>query len=196
MNNTKTRFSHTSLDDIEDLIEAEEIELNKLDEIVEEALYDEEILSKKIQEIEEDKEITLGQRLSDFIAEFGGSWTFLISLGVFLLIWVLINTFTNVRYDIYPFILLNLLLSCVAAIQAPIIMMSQNRQEEKDRRRSRSDYMLNLKSEMEIQRLHKKIDKILELQKSQLGFIIRVQKTQIDSLSKIRKFIEKNESFK
>ncbi len=131
MNNTKTRFSHTSLDDIEDLIEAEEIELKKLDEIVEEALYDEEILSKKIQEIEEDKEITLGQRLSDFIAEFGGSWTFLISLGIFLLIWVSINTFTNVRYDIYPFILLNLLLSCVAAIQAPIIMMSQNRQEEK-----------------------------------------------------------------
>ena len=190
MNNFKTKLNNGP--DIEDLIEDEDIELKHLDDFVEESLYDEASLSKKIQEIEEDKDDTFGQKLSDYVAWFGGSWKFIITLSILLVLWMYINTYTRYAYDGYPYIFLTLILSCIAALQAPIIMMSQNRVEEKDRRRSRSDYMLNLKSEMEIQRLHKKFDKILEVQKSQIGYIIKIQKTQIDSLNRLHKALDKN----
>lgn len=176
--------------DLEKLIDSEEVESKHLEEIVEEALYDEEMLSKKIQEIEEDKDETFGQRLSDYVAWFGGSWKFIITLTAFLIVWMCINYFTSYQFDVYPFIFLTLILSCIAALQAPIIMMSQNRVEEKDRRRSRSDYMLNLKSEMEIQRLHKKVNRIMELQKSQTDLILKLQRAQIDSLIKIQNILE------
>jgi len=92
------------------------------------------------------------------VANFGGSWAFIISFFVVLLIWIVFNSLAlkNLAFDPYPFILMNLILSCIAALQAPIIMMSQNRQEEKDRKRSENDYLINLKSELEIRSLNQK----------------------------------------
>lgn len=108
---------------------------------------------------------TFGERLSDRLASFGGSWTFLILFSAVLGIWILWNTCSegSEKFDPFPFILLNLILSCLAAVQAPIIMMSQNRQEEKDRRRAKHDYDVNRKAEKEIRELHQKLDLVLEL---------------------------------
>lgn len=107
---------------------------------------------------------TFGERTADKIAEFGGSWTFIISFGIFISFWIGINVwvFLNKGFDPYPFILLNLLLSCLAALQAPVIMMSQNRQEQKDRERAKSDYQINLRAELEIRLLHEKLDYVIQ----------------------------------
>ena len=146
--------------DIKDLLTEEDIEIKNMEILVNKALEDENFLSTKLHEVENDDGATVGQKISDKVADFGGSWTFIVGFSAFLFFWIILNTFIwKVRpADPYPFIFLNLLLSCVAAFQAPIIMMSQNRQEEKDRRRARSDYMINLKAEMEIRNLHDKID--------------------------------------
>lgn len=126
------------------------------------------MLEKKISANPEEnplKRQTLGQKTADKIAKFAGSWTFIFSFTAVLLLWMLGNNLLkNHAFDAYPYILLNLVLSCVAAVQAPLIMMSQNRREEKDRRRSENDYKINLKSEFIIEDLHKKMDKILENQ--------------------------------
>ncbi|WP_428656259.1 DUF1003 domain-containing protein [Runella sp.] len=107
---------------------------------------------------------TFGERVADKIAEFGGSWTFIISFGLFITVWITANVllFVNKGFDPYPFILLNLILSCLAALQAPVIMMSQNRQEQKDRERAKSDYEINLRAELEIRLLHEKIDYVIQ----------------------------------
>lgn len=120
--------------------------------------------------IEQEDEIdnrTFGQKVADKFAAFGGSWTFIISFFVFILLWIGVNVYflTNKGFDPYPFILLNLILSCLASLQAPIIMMSQNRQEEKDRERAKKDYEINLKAENEIQLLQEKLDKLLKYHK-------------------------------
>jgi uncharacterized membrane protein len=139
----------------------------------------------------EDKEetITLGQRMADHVATFGGSWRFIGLFGLFLVIWISVNVFVfyNKGYDPYPFILLNLILSCLAAIQAPVIMMSQNRQEEKDRDRSKKDYMINLKAELEIKALHEKIDHLIIYQQENL---LEIQKVQIEMMNDILKSIK------
>ena len=125
------------------------------------------IMSKEVN-IEDriEDSITFGERVSDNVAKFGGSWKFIISFGVMMLIWILLNTILLRRpsFDPYPFILLNLVLSCLASIQAPIIMMSHNRQEYKDRKRSENDYKVNIKAEEEIKLLHEKIDHLLNEQ--------------------------------
>ncbi|MFN7708428.1 MAG: DUF1003 domain-containing protein [Sphingobacteriia bacterium] len=111
---------------------------------------------------EEDEILTTGQRLADRISRFGGSWLFIILFLIFILMWLALNLATWLgSFDPYPFILLNLVLSCVAAMQAPIILMSQNRKEEKDRQRSINDYKVNLKAELEIQELHEKMERLL-----------------------------------
>ena len=116
-------------------------------------------------ETEKDK-YTLGQRAADAIAKFAGSWAFIFSFTGVLILWMVVNALlASKAFDPYPFILLNLVLSCVAAIQAPLIMMSQNRQEEKDRRRAENDYKVNLKNELIIGDLHQKLDAVLENQK-------------------------------
>lgn len=117
---------------------------------------------------EKDKEkYTLGQRAADTIAKFAGSWAFIFSFAGVLLLWMVVNVVLATKaFDPYPFILLNLVLSCVAAIQAPLIMMSQNRQEAKDRERAENDYKVNLKNELIIDDLHQKLDKILENQQA------------------------------
>ncbi|WJS92848.1 DUF1003 domain-containing protein [Flavobacterium johnsoniae] len=147
---------------------------------------------KSIVSTVEDEEETrnLGQRVADRVADFGGSWTFIISFVVFITIWISSNVliFQNKGFDPYPFILLNLILSCVAALQAPVIMMSQNRQEEKDRNRAKKDYMINLKSELEIRMIHDKIDHLIMHQQQEL---IEIQKVQIEMMNDILDQIKK-----
>ena len=142
-------------------------------------------------EVEEDEQKTsFGQKLADKVAEFGGSWGFIIFFMTFLVAWILLNVFwlSNHGFDPFPFILLNLILSCIAAIQAPVIMMSQNRQEEKDRERAKKDYKINLKSELEIRELHEKIDHLIIHYQQDL---LEIQKTQIDLLENILHNVKK-----
>jgi len=175
--------------DLSELIAAEELQLKKLNDLVVAAVDEEQFLSHKILELEEDKNIKWSQKLADQVAEFGGSWTFILSFAVFIAIWIGINTYflkNSQVFDPYPFILLNLILSCIAALQAPVIMMSQNRQEEKDRRRSRSDYMVNMKAEMEVRALHKKIDLLMV---EQMQHLFKIQQAQLDILAKLKEHI-------
>ncbi|MEO9257804.1 MAG: DUF1003 domain-containing protein [Crocinitomicaceae bacterium] len=162
------------------LVEQEKGELAVIDLDVMDAIRDNSILSENIEEKIEAK-LTLGQRLADMIATFGGSWTFIIIFFSFLAVWIAINVWllSLKAFDPYPFILLNLILSCLAAIQAPIIMMSQNRQEEKDRYRAEHDYKINLKAELEIKLLSEKIDHLLVHQNKKL---LEIQEVQIDYL--------------
>lgn len=164
-------------------------ELTDLERTVLTSLSDKTILTDKLED-EEDAPLTTGQRIADKVASFGGSWTFIISFFSFLLVWICINVFalSDKGFDPYPFILLNLILSCIAALQAPVIMMSQNRQEEKDRERSKKDYMINLKSELEIRILHEKIDHLIMHQQQEL---LEMQRVQIDMMNDIFNKIEK-----
>jgi uncharacterized membrane protein len=142
-------------------------------------------------QVEDEADVRLfGQVVADKVADFGGSWTFIILFFVFILIWVSSNVYLllNKGFDPFPFILLNLILSCVAALQAPVIMMSQNRQEEKDRERSKKDYMINLKSELEIRMLHEKLDHLIMHQQQEL---IEIQKVQIEMMNDILERIKK-----
>ncbi|MDR7370665.1 DUF1003 domain-containing protein [Flavobacterium aquidurense] len=147
---------------------------------------------KSIVSTVEDEEETrnFGQRIADQVAGFGGSWTFIISFLAFIVIWIGSNVYilVNKGFDPYPFILLNLILSCIAALQAPVIMMSQNRQEEKDRNRAKKDYMINLKSELEIRMIHDKIDHLIMHQQQEL---IEIQKVQIEMMNDILDQIKK-----
>lgn len=140
--------------------------------------------------VEDEVVLTSGQKLADSVARFGGSWTFIMSFGIFIAVWILINTIlqTTNAFDNYPFILLNLILSCIAAIQAPIIMMSQNRQEEKDRERAKQDYMINLKAELEIRLLHEKIDHLINNQQQAL---FEIQSIQMDMMNEIMEHLHK-----
>lgn len=139
---------------------------------------------------DDEAEATFGERVADRVASFGGSWKFIIIFVSFLLGWIALNAFwlMNKGFDPYPFILLNLILSCLAALQAPVIMMSQNRQSDKDRKRAREDYMVNLKAELEVRTLHEKLDHLMVYQQQEL---IEIQKLQIEMLSDIQKQMEK-----
>lgn len=161
---------------VTELLGEERGELTKLEQEVVQSLADHETLAENI-EAEYAGHRTLGERLSDQIASFGGSWTFILIFFFVLVVWMAFNVVATQRdiFDPYPFILLNLVLSCLAAIQAPIIMMSQNRQEAKDRLRSENDYRVNLKAELEIRHLHEKIDHILTRQWERLAEIQQIQ---------------------
>ena len=165
---------------VKTLLESEKGELNNLEKEVLKSLQNHELLSSDIDSTF-DKGWTFGERLTDKIASFGGSWYFLIFFGLFLFSWITINALTWLwaPVDPYPFILLNLMLSCLAAIQAPIIMMSQNRQEAKDRLRSQHDYQINLKAELEIRHLHEKMDHLLSHQWERL---VEIQQIQLELL--------------
>lgn len=170
---------------LENLIQQEYGEVNQLETEVVKAINSDELLSENIED-QMREQLTLGQRVADRIAEFGGSWTFIISFFLFILGWISINVFILISkpFDPYPFILLNLLLSCLAAIQAPIIMMSQNRQEQNDRQRSEHDYKINLKAELEIRLLHEKIDHLIVHQNKRL---LEIQELQLDYLEELSK---------
>ncbi|MBX7242837.1 MAG: DUF1003 domain-containing protein [Bacteroidia bacterium] len=171
------------------LISQEKGELAVIDRDVMNAIKDNSILSENIQD-EIEAELTFGQRIADKVAAFGGSWTFIITFFSFILIWMLINIWvlSSKPFDPYPFILLNLILSCLAAIQAPIIMMSQNRQEQKDRQRAEHDYKINLKAELEIKLLSEKIDHLLVHQNKKL---LEIQVVQTDYLEDLMKELKK-----
>ena len=161
---------------VTDLLGEERGELTKLEQEVIQSLADHETLAENI-EAEFVGHRTFGERLSDHLASFGGSWTFIMIFAGVLIVWMAFNVLAVARdqFDPYPFILLNLVLSCLAAVQAPIIMMSQKRQEAKDRLRSENDYRVNLKAELEIRHLHEKIDHILTRQWERLAEIQQIQ---------------------
>jgi uncharacterized membrane protein len=171
------------------LMETERGELAVIDRDVMDAIQHNAILSENIQE-EIDATATFGQRMADNIASFGGSWTFIITFFSFLCVWMMVNVWVLATkpFDPYPFILLNLILSCLAAIQAPIIMMSQNRQEEKDRKRAEHDYKINLKAELEIKLLSEKIDHLLVHQNKKL---LEIQEVQVDYLEDLMKQLKR-----
>lgn len=177
--NRYRRFYLTSL------VEQEKGEVAALDKEVIKAIRENSILSRRIGGGTEPG-ATLGQRLADRIADFGGSWTFILSFLFFILVWITINSWLlmSKSFDPYPFILLNLILSTLAALQAPVIMMSQNRQEEKDRERAEHDYKINLKAELEIRLLSEKIDHLLVDQNKKL---LEIQAVQIDYLEDLMK---------
>jgi uncharacterized membrane protein len=169
--------------EIKSLLHAENLHIRKLQEIVEKSIADENLIINNL--LNPPKEIlTQRQKISNKVARFGGSWAFIVSFFAVLLIWILFNTVTPNKdnFDPYPFILMNLILSCIAALQAPVIMMSQNRQEEKDRKRGENDYLINLKAELEIKALHQKID---VFQKEQLKTLFDSQKNQLEILKRI-----------
>lgn len=174
---------------LELLLQKEHRELGALETEVVKAIQNNKLLSENI-EPEIESQLTTGQKMADKIAEFGGSWTFIIFFFTFLLIWMVVNIWVlAVRpFDPYPFILLNLILSCLAAIQAPIIMMSQNRKEQKDRARSVNDYQVNLKAELEIRLLHEKLDHLIIHQNKRM---LDIQELQLDYLEEISKLYEK-----
>lgn len=157
-------------------------ELSELEEKVIQSLKNDTLLSDKLDD--EIKNLSFGQKVADRVATFGGSWTFILSFLGFLVIWILLNVILllNKGFDPYPFILLNLILSCIAALQAPVIMMSQNRTEERDRERAKKDYMINLKSELEIRILHEKIDHLIMHQEQSM---IEIQRIQLDMMKEI-----------
>ena len=171
------------------LMEQEKGELAKIDRDVMAAIRDNTFLSENIRD-EMEAPLTPGQIVADKVATFGGSWTFIITFFLFILCWMIVNLWllANRPFDPYPFILLNLILSCLAAIQAPIIMMSQNRQDQKDRQRAEHDYKINLKAELEIKLLSEKMDHLLVHQNKKL---FEIQEVQTDYLSDLLKEIRK-----
>ncbi len=175
-------LNHFRTEYVRNVLEIEKGELSLLEEQVVKSLKEQELLSQNIN-IEFDRQLTFGERLADRIAEFGGSWSFIIFFTSFLFLWILANTIILMLgpFDPYPFILLNLILSALAAIQAPVIMMSQNRQESKDRVRAEHDYRVNLKAELEIRLINEKIDHLIIDQWQRL---LEIQEIQIDLMEK------------
>lgn len=172
----RTKYIHS-------ILESERGELSKLEKEVLDSLQKHELISSNVDN-EFDQDWTFGERLADRIAAFGGSWSFLIIFAIFLIFWIAMNSMVLFwrPVDPYPFILLNLLLSSLAAIQAPIIMMSQNRQGVKDRLRAQYDYQVNLKAELEIRQIHEKLDHLLSKQWERL---VQIQQIQVEQLSEI-----------
>lgn len=170
---------------VQGILEEEMGKLTKLEKDVLRSLRKHELLSENINR-EFDRELTLGEKISDKVAIFGGSWRFIISFGFIIVLWIIFNSYLvfSGQFDPYPFILLNLVLSCLAAMQAPIIMMSQNRQSDKDRLRSEYDYKVNLKAELEIRHLNEKMDHLLTYQWQRL---LEIQQLQIDLMEGIGK---------
>ena len=170
---------------VHSLLQSERGELSGLEHEVLQSMRDHELLTRNV-EAEFEQKWTLGERWADRIADFGGSWTFLSCFALFIVVWIIVNTVVLVvrPLDPFPFILLNLVLSCLAAIQAPVIMMSQNRQEAKDRLRSQHDYQVNLKAELEIRHLHDKMDHLLSHQWDRLT---QIQEIQLDMLTEMSK---------
>jgi uncharacterized membrane protein len=168
---------------VEELLREERGELTALDGEVARSLAEGELTTQNVEHDYEEKR-TLGERLSDGLASFGGSWTFLIIFALLFALWMEFNVAEGAKaFDPYPFILLNLVLSCIAAIQAPIIMMSQKRQEAKDRLRSLNDYRVNLKAELEVRHLHDKIDHLMSKQWQRLA---EIQELQIEMMQSRR----------
>jgi uncharacterized membrane protein len=168
---------------VQELLEEEKGELSSMDREVIRSLREHDLLSKDLN-AEYEENISFGQRMADKVAEFGGSWTFIGFFLVLITAWMFVNVSAWLiqPYDPYPFILLNLVLSCIAALQAPIILMSQNRQAQRDRLRAQEDYRVNLKAELEIRHLSEKIDHLLNKQWERQMDILQIQMEQMEEL--------------
>jgi uncharacterized membrane protein len=168
---------------VENLLEEERGELSSLDHRVLDSFEKGSLTVQTSAADVVDRKLSFGERVADKVASFGGSWTFILSFMGILVIWMFVNAMglMSQAFDPYPFILLNLVLSCLAALQAPVIMMSQKRQEEKDRLRAENDYMVNLRAELEIRQLHEKIDHQMARQWERLA---ELQQIQIELLEK------------
>jgi uncharacterized membrane protein len=175
--------------DLTTLLSEEEKHLDKLHKIVEDTLKAEELIVQNLLNPPIET-LTSGQKISDNVARFGGSWRFIIIFAVILTLWIIYNVMSTGKwqFDPYPFILMNLILSTIAALQAPIIMMSQNRTEEKDRQRSENDYLINLKAEMQIRSLNQKVDLLLE---EQIKTLFETQEKQFALLKEINAKLDK-----
>jgi uncharacterized membrane protein len=169
--------------EIDSLLNQGSKQFDKLRNIVSNTIKEEELIINNLLHPPTDI-LTQGQKISDKVARFGGSWKFIILFMIILFVWIIYNSIALTKdiFDPYPFILMNLILSCIAALQAPIIMMSQNRQEEKDRMRSENDYLINLKAELEIRSLHQKMDLLLE---EQIKTLYDIQAKQFDLMKEI-----------
>ncbi|MFY7818994.1 MAG: DUF1003 domain-containing protein [Akkermansiaceae bacterium] len=170
---------------LHELLRQEKGELTELENEVLKDLRDHELTTKNPLKEDDDAAATFGEKIADRMAEFGGSWKFILSFCAVLMLWVVINVvvLASHPFDPYPFILLNLFLSALASVQAPLIMMSQNRQEARDRLRSMNDYQVNLKAELEIRHLHQKIDHLLSRQWDRL---LEIQEIQIELIQEMR----------
>ncbi len=172
------------------IFEVEAVQLKKLHEIVQKSIDEETLVIQNLQHPPLEH-LTVSQKVSDKVATFGGSWKFIILFSILLAIWIIFNSlylFKNYRFDPFPYILMNLILSCIAAFQAPIIMMSQNRKEEKDRQRSENDYLINLKAEMQVRSLNQKVDLLLE---DQIKLLFDIQSKQMKLLNEIKDALNK-----
>lgn len=174
------------------LLASENKSLTRLREIVDESIKEEQLISESVQN-QAREERSVGEKIADKVAEFGGSWRFIILFMSLLVAWILVNAWVLATrpFDPYPFILLNLILSCIAALQAPVIMMSQNRKEMKDRRRAENDYLINLKAEIEVRNLHKKVDLLIE---EQLKRLFEIQELQMKLLIDLKEKLESSKN--
>lgn len=180
---------HYKMKIIEDALSSDSKQIEQTNERILDSIKDGSFITEQLTE-EMHEPLTFGQRVADKIAKFGGSWHFIFIFAGFIIIWMALNTFMLLHpeaFDPYPFILLNLMLSCLAALQAPVIMMSQNRQEARDRQQSINDYHVNLKSEIEIRLLHEKLDFFLT---KQLKHLQDVQTFQISLLEDLHEHVE------
>lgn len=176
-------MENKSRERLDQLLETENQQLQKLNDIVIKSIEEEKLISQKLYQFE-DKNPPFTSRVADRVAAFGGSWSFILLFLFLMLLWIAANLYwLSNPFDPYPFILLNLCLSTVAALQAPIIMMSQNRKEEKDRQRAINDYLVNLKSEIEVRNLHQKLDLLIS---DQMKTLFEIQKMQMDMMEEIR----------
>lgn len=187
----KKNFAEEENRRIDALFEKEAMQIGRLQEIVSQSIKDQDLLVENLLHPAEEV-LTPGQSMADKVARFGGSWAFIVSFLLLLMCWILYNVLAvrEAIFDPYPFILMNLILSCIAALQAPVIMMSQNRQEEKDRQRAQNDYLINLKAELEVRSLHQKVDLLLQ---EQVSTLFEIQQKQITLLQEIRDKLLKNE---
>lgn len=173
---------------IDSLNKSQSEQIQKLHTLVQDAIREEQLIINNLKNPQEEI-MSKGDKLSDRVATFGGSWNFIIFFVIILTIWIIYNVSVNKEeaFDPYPFILMNLVLSCIAALQAPIIMMSQNRKEEKDRKRAENDYMVNLKAEIEIRNLHQKINLLME---EQINKLVETQAIEIKLLNDLHAKID------
>ncbi len=170
-------------------VNKENLKIKKMNQLVADAIKNNESITQTLLE-EWVGKLTIGQKMADGVAAFGWSWRFIIIFGVILVVWIVLNAvfLMDKGFDPYPFILLNLILSCLAAIQAPIIMMSQNRKEEIDRSRAENDYLINLKAETQIRNMDEKIN-ILVIE--QMKKMFKLQEWQLELLNEIKKIVKK-----
>jgi uncharacterized membrane protein len=181
----KADLNHFRTDYVRDVLEKERSELALLEKSVTVSMKEHELLLRNIN-TEFDTQLSFGDHIADRLADFAGSWTFIALFAVIFFVWIAINSFVLLyrSFDPYPFILLNLVLSALAAIQAPVIIMSQNRQEIRDRLHAERDYHVNIHAEMEIHQLHKKIDHLLISQGERLLEIQKIQLELMEDLSR------------